>query len=157
MPPRISAIYLFSTAGASPIPVDSAELIASRGLIGDRYYEGTGSFSRWPGEGRDVTLVAVEDLNAIFAETGIDLRGGLHRRNLEVQDFRPADWLEKKFRIGDVVLRGARLCLPCRRLERLTEPGVYKAMRRRGGLRANVLAGGVLHLNQPLLAYSPPR
>ena len=88
----------------------------------------------------------------MLAETGIDLRNGLARRNIETRDFHPADWVERKFRIGDVVLRGARLCLPCMRLERLTHPGVYAAMRDRGGLRANVLVGWTIRVGDRIEA-----
>ena len=45
---------------------------------------------------------------------------------------------------GDVVLRGLRLCEPCAHLEKLTVKGVARGLFHRGGLRAQVIKGGVL-------------
>src|SRR5688572_13377690 len=95
--PTVSAIYLYPAAGALPMAVDQAIVEVGRGLVGDRYHAGVGSFSRLPGEGRDVTFVPIEGLDALFAESGIDLRHGLARRNVETRDFHPADWVERKF------------------------------------------------------------
>ncbi len=48
-------------------------------------------------------------------------------------------------RSGDVVLRGLRLCEPCGHLqEELAVKGVIKGLCHRGGLRAQVLRGGLL-------------
>jgi hypothetical protein len=44
------------------------------------------------------------------------------------------------------VLRGLRLCEPCGHLEKLTCPGIEKGLKHRGGLRAQILTGGVLEV-----------
>lgn len=49
------------------------------------------------------------------------------------------------FTNGEVVLRGIMLCDPCSHLEALTTAGIKKALEQRGGLRAKVVKGGVLH------------
>ena len=57
---------------------------------------------------------------------------------------------EREFRIGDVVLCGARLCEPCSHLARLTEPGVLPALVHRGGLRADIVRGGRIRVGDAI-------
>ena len=60
--------------------VAEGSLVPNRGIEGDRYFLGVGSFSRWPGSGRALTLIEREAIDAIVFEYGIDLRDGLSRR-----------------------------------------------------------------------------
>ena len=46
--------------------------------------------------------------------------------------------------LGNVVLRGIRLCEPCDHLESLTVKGIKDGLHHRGGLRAQVVQGGTL-------------
>ncbi len=124
------------------------------GLEGDRYALGVGSFSRWPGLGRQVSLIAAEAIDDVLAETGIDLREGRSRRNLVTRDVRLTDLIGKIFRIGDAVFRGDRECTPCAFLERLTERGAFAALKGRGGLRADVISGGLLRVGD-IVALEP--
>ena len=141
-PGRVEAIYLAPTAGAPLVAVGLATLEVGRGLVGDRYHAGVGAFSRWPGEGRAVSLVEAEAVEAILAETGIDLREGRSRRNVVTRGVRLTDLIGRTFTVGGAVLRGTRECTACGRMDRLVAPGAFAAMRGRGGLRADVVAGG---------------
>jgi MOSC domain-containing protein YiiM len=55
-----------------------------------------------------------------------------------------------EFTVGEVRLRGARLCEPCTHLERLTRKGLMRAMVHRGGLRADIVAGGTIRVRDPV-------
>jgi len=142
----VRAIYLAPAAGALPVGVAAATAVAGRGLEGDRYFLGVGSFSRWPGEGRAVTLIEEEAIEAVLREHGIDLGDGRSRRNVVTRGVVLADLVGKRFRIGGSLLRGARPAAPCRYLERRVGPGTYDAMSGRGGLRADALEGGVVRV-----------
>ena len=142
----VAAIYIAPDRGAAMAAVAEAVAAADRGLEGDRYFHGRGSFSRWPGEGRAITLIEQEAIDAILAEHGIDLRDGRGRRNVVTAGVALAELNGRKFRIGEALLRGARLCAPCRYLERLIGPGTYDAMKGRGGLRANIERGGLIRV-----------
>ena len=72
---RLVSIYLASAAGAPIRAVPEVEALAGRGLAGDRYADGAGSFSRWPGKGRDVTLITAEALAAAEAAAAKAVRG----------------------------------------------------------------------------------
>lgn len=142
----IQSIFIADAAKAPMRAVVETEVLADQGLAGDRYALGTGAFSRWPGSGRAVTLIEREAIDAILRETGIDLSSGTSRRNVVTVGIELSALNGAVFRIGTAVLRGARLCAPCKYLERLAGPGVFDAMRGRGGLRADVVEPGIIRV-----------
>jgi MOSC domain-containing protein YiiM len=119
---------------------------AGKGLEGDRYFLGRGSLSRCPGQGRQVTLIEHEALEAVRREHGIDLRGGLARRNVVTEGVDLGDRKGQKVRIGAALFRAVQPCQPCADLERKTRPGTFAALKGRGGLRAEVIEGGTLRV-----------
>lgn len=124
--------------------VDQAEAVAGKGLAGDRYGVQDGTFSK-PGEpDREVTLIEIEALEAMARESQLTLEAHEARRNLVTRDVPLNHLVGKEFAVGDVVLRGIRLCEPCGHLESLTVKGVKQGLCHRGGLRAQILRGGVL-------------
>lgn len=145
MPGRLVAIYTAPAAGAPVRRRGAVEALDGRGLDGDRYAAGEGSFSRWPGKGRDVTLIAAEGLEAAAAEFGVAVADGEHRRNLVVEGV-PLDGLRGvAFSIGSARFEGVRLCAPCKYLVRVTgQERIFEALVRRGGLRAAVVGTGVI-------------
>ena len=151
----VHAIYLAPAAGAAPVAVDEVLAVAGRGLEGDRYFLGVGSFSRWPGEGRAVSLIEQEAIEAIRHDHGIDLTGGRSRRNIVTAGVALADLVGKTFRIGDAMFRGVRPAAPCRYLERRVAPGTMDAMKGRAGLRADVIEGGVIRAGDPVAVGLP--
>jgi MOSC domain-containing protein YiiM len=153
----IRAIHLAPAAGATPVAVREALAVQGRGFAGDRYFLGVGSFSRWPGEGRAVTLVEEEAVDTIRREHGIDLADGRSRRNVVTVGVVLAELVGRRFRIGGALMRGARLAAPCRYLERRVAPGTYDAMKGRGGLRADVLEDGVVRVGDRIDVVVPSR
>ncbi len=129
----------------------SAEAIAGRGLRGDRYERGAGTFSNPNGRGYDLTLVEAEALEELAAG-GIQLAPAEARRNLVVRGVALDALIGRRFRVGEVECFGQRRCEPCAHLERLTRPGVLRGLVHRGGLRADVLSGGTIGLGDPVEA-----
>jgi MOSC domain-containing protein YiiM len=148
---RVIAIFLAPHAGSAPVGTPDVEAVKDAGLVGDRYALGTGSFSRWPGSGRAVTLIESEVLAAIQLEHALDLSAGRHRRNVVTAGIRLADLNGRRFRLGGAVLRGARLCAPCRYLDRLLGEPAYAPLKGRGGLRADVLEGGAFEVGDAII------
>jgi hypothetical protein len=69
MPATVAAIYISPSATVLPQAVTEAEARAHRGLVGDRYFEGGGTFSDWEpkGPGRELTLIE----RVVLAEIGL--------------------------------------------------------------------------------------
>jgi MOSC domain-containing protein YiiM len=141
--PTLNAIFIAPTAAGPMLPIAQALVVPEKGIEGDRYFAGVGSFSRWPGSGRNVTLIEQEVIDAVLREHGLDLSAGQSRRNLVTQGIRLADLNGQFFRIGSALLHGARECAPCQHLERLV-PGSFEALKSRGGLRAEVMEQGTI-------------
>lgn len=140
---RLLAIYVAPSGSAPACPVPRARALAGRGLEGDRYALGRGTFSGRPG-GRDVTLIETEALAEFAREYPQVLDPAASRRNLLTQGVRLNDLVGREFMVGGVALRGLRLCEPCTHLARLTVPEVLPGLVHRGGLYAEVLRDGDL-------------
>lgn len=133
-------------APAAEVPMqllDRAQARAGRGLEGDRYAAGVGTFSsgaeRRPGY--DLTLIAAEVVDELAA-AGVDIDFAATRRNILTRGVDVNALVGRTFHIGDVRCAGRRLCQPCAHLERLSGPGVLRPLIHRGGLRVDVLTDG---------------
>ena len=131
--------------------VPEVRAVPGKGLEGDRYFRGEGSFSKIPGGGREVTLVASEVLSLLEREHGIRLDPAETRRNLITSGVTLNDLVGKVFQVGGIRMRGVRLAEPCDHLERLTQPGVLKGLVHRAGLRADILDEGVLRVGDEIV------
>ncbi|MGE0035979.1 MAG: MOSC domain-containing protein [Xanthobacteraceae bacterium] len=142
-------IHVAPVASSEMAELDAAMLVAGRGIEGDRYFLGTGTYSKLPGM-REVTLFEMEVLDALarndppLQQAPIRLDASEHRRNLTVRGVPVGHLVGVRFRIGEVVLRGARLNFPCKYLERLLKRPVYQALYNRSGLNCEVETGGIV-------------
>ena len=138
-------IFVAPEAGAPMRSVEAVRAVPGRGLDGDRYFHQEGSFSRWPGPHREVTLIAEEDLEAMRRETGVALPAAESRRNLLTRGADLRALIGREFDAGAVRMRGMQRCQPCKYLARLTgRPELVRALAGRGGIRARILGEGVL-------------
>jgi MOSC domain-containing protein YiiM len=136
-----------ATTGAAPMrSVADAQVVVGRGLEGDRYYSKMGTYSNQPGSGRDVTLIEIEAIEGLKRDYEVRLEPGQSRRNIVTRGVALNHFVEREFRIGDVVLCGTRLCEPCAHMERLTVKGALRGLVHRGGLRAEIVKGGTIRV-----------
>lgn len=149
---KLISIYIAPGAGQPLHAIEQARAIPGEGLEGDRYFLGTGLYSDQPGPDREVTLIESEALAALEHEEGIILQARETRRNLLTEGVPLNHLVGKEFRVGEVILRGVRLCEPCGYLARLTKPEVTPALVHRGGLRAQVVRAGVMKVGDPISA-----
>ncbi|MEA2530251.1 MAG: hypothetical protein QOG89_1895 [Thermomicrobiales bacterium] len=140
---EVVGIFVAEAAGAPMGELDEATAVVGAGLEGDRYRGGAGFYSPVPGP-RQLTLIEEETLGALAVEHGIELAPHETRRNLITRGIRLNDLLGKRFTIGEVLCEAVRLCPPCNRLEELTGKPVLGPLVDRGGLRADILTGGVI-------------
>lgn len=145
--PRAGEVRWIGLRPARDVPmreVESAEAVAGRGLVGDRYRSGSGK--------RGITLIQAEHLPAIAALAGRDaLAPATLRRNLVVAGLPLIALKGLRFRIGEVLCEGIGPCDPCSRMEDALGPGGYNAMRGHGGLCARILEGGTLRVGDAVV------
>lgn len=154
----VEHIHIATVAGASVRAVETARAVAGVGLEGDRYASGKGHYQD-TGVSRDLTLVEAEVVEALVGEHGIELAPGETRRNLTTRGINLNGLVGRRFWIGEVLCEGTRLCEPCQYLAELTSKPLLRALVHRGGLRADVLRGGVIRRGDGIRAVetSAPR
>ena len=145
-----------AVASAAEAPMQLLELAQARaglGLDGDRYAAGAGTFSSRTGRrlGYDLTLIAAEALDELAA-AGQTLEFAGTRRNVLTRGIDVNALVGRRFRIGDVLCEGRRLCEPCVHLDRLSGPGILRPLIHRGGLRVDVLSDGEIRLGALVLS-----
>ena len=141
----VAGVLLAPDAEAGLARVESAQAITGRGLEGDRYATGRGTFSvKW--RGYELTLVEAEVLDEI------DLSWEDARRNIVTRGIALNALVGRRFRIGEVECVGRRLAEPCSHLERLARPGLLRPLVHRGGLRADILTGGLVRVGDDVSA-----
>ena len=121
------------------VHVDSARAVAGRGLEGDRYFDGRGTFS---GTGRGYHLTLVEEQ----ALRDVDLSWEEARRNVVTRGIALNSLVGRRFTVGTAECVGRRLAEPCAHLEKLTRSGILGPLVHRAGLRADILRDGEISL-----------
>jgi hypothetical protein len=130
----------------------SVRAFAGRGLEGDRYERGEGSYSKLARvAARHVSLIAreaIEAANEELVQRGlIPFEMNETRRNIVVEGVDVYGLLGKEFRIGAVRLRGSEPTRPCHIPSAVTgKPGFAEPYRDRGGVRAEVLLDGIISI-----------
>lgn len=124
--------------------VPEAHAVPGRGIEGDRYFLGQGTFSKTEGTGRQITLIEIEAIEEVEISYGYKLDPVDSRRNIVTRDVPLNHLVGKEFTVGEITLRGVRLNGPCNHLAQLTDPKVKEALVHRGGLRADILTEGVI-------------
>ena len=138
---RVEAIYLTEEAAQPLRPVDEVKAVVGLGLEGDRYFHKRGTFSHKPMPGRDVTLIEAEAIEAAQRDYGLDVGPADARRNVVTRGVPLNHLVGRRFKVGDATLVGIRLCEPCKHISKLVSPDFMKALKHRGGLRAEILEG----------------
>jgi len=150
---HVVSLHIAPEASAKMEAVAEVRAVPGRGLEGDRYFKGSGFYSPRPSHGgREVTLVEVESVEALDTgvlsaagdRLGITLTAADTRRNIATSEVPLNHLVDREFWVGPVLMRGTRLCEPCKHLDDLTQPGVMGGLVHRGGLRARILTEGMI-------------
>ncbi len=147
----VVSIHVAPVASAPMTAVQEARAVPGKGLDGDRYFKQVGSYSNKPGPAREVTLIETEALEALERDYGVELDPGTTRRNIVTRGVPLNHLVGREFRVGEVKLRGIRLCEPCSHLEQLTRQGVLRGLIHRGGLRAQILTDGLIRVGDTII------
>ncbi len=137
----VEGIFVTGQGSAAMERVEEVTTIEGCGIEGDRYCEGTGFWTNY-GDVCQVTLIEAEDLDFIEDELGIRVKEGQHRRNIITRGIRLLDLRKKRFRVGEALLEFDRSRPPCKHVQDLSEPGMTRALKNRGGICARVVEAG---------------
>jgi MOSC domain-containing protein YiiM len=150
----VAGIYIAPEGSAPMRSLEEVRALAGLGLEGDRYAMKAGTYSTKPASGRQVTLIESEAVAAAEQEYDVSIEPGATRRNIVTASVALNHLVGKEFRVGEVTLKGIRLCEPCAHMARLTEKGALKALIHRGGLRAEIVTEGTIRVGDPITSPS---
>ncbi len=121
--------------------------VPGRGLKGDRYFSGTGTFSHQPQRPDfELTFIEQEQIEAFAAASALPFTALHARRNIVTAGVKLNDLAGREFFVGHLRVRGIRLCEPCNYLTKISFPETLKGLVHKGGLRAQILSEGVVHV-----------
>jgi MOSC domain-containing protein YiiM len=146
---KVESIHIASAAQEPVKALDHAVLIPGVGLEGDRYALKQGTFYK-PEPAFELTLIEAEAIEALRRDYQVELASGDARRNIVTRNVPLNHLVGKEFTIGNVRIRGIRLCEPCAHLQKVTGKQLIKGMRHRGGLRAQILMQGTIRVGDEI-------
>lgn len=135
--PTVSAIHVAKATRLPMRPVDTVEIEAGKGIVGDRYH-GT--------KHRHVTVQSQDALDEASKIHGAPVEPHLTRRNITISDGLVPRDPGVRISIGEVLLEVVRVAAPCKLLDDTIGPGAQEALRRRAGSVCRVLEGGTVRL-----------
>jgi MOSC domain-containing protein YiiM len=148
----ITALYITPAKSQPMLDVALVQAVAGRGLVGDRYYLGTGYYSGKPGWGANVSLLAAEAIDAINKGHGQSFTGAMLRRNIVTRGLDVEKLIGREFRLGTALLRGLKRYPPCRHLAELCgAPELIKYLAYCGGIGAEVIESGVIAVGDEVI------
>ncbi len=119
--------------------INSAKLIAGKGIEGDRFCLENND------ETSQLSLIESENIDYYNKKFNTNFSYIQFRRNLITKDIELNDLVGKKLLIGDVNLAVHDLCRPCKNLQaKLGKDNIIKEFLRRGGLRCEILNSGTI-------------
>ena len=142
----VVAIWIARAAGAPAEACETARALAGRGLEGDRYVAGNGTFPSGP-PGSSLTLIEAEVCESFAPPLAADE----HRRNVVTRGIDLNGLVGRDFSVGAVACRGTRLCEPCSVAQRYAGRPVLRALVHRGGLRADILTDGAMNVGDAVV------
>lgn len=148
---EVVSLHITRERGTPTRSVECVRAVPGRGLEGDRYFCGQGTYSDRPGPSRDLTLIELETIEALARDNDLSIAPGDTRRNVVTRRVPLNHLVGREFRVGDVRLRGVRLCEPCAHLETLTRRGILSGLVHRGGLRAQILTEGEIRVGDAIV------
>jgi MOSC domain-containing protein YiiM len=91
-----------------------------------------------------------EESIAQAQDNGADIDATTVRRNVITRGIVLEPLIGHTFMIGSATFRATRLAEPCAHLERITRPGVLRAMVHLGGIRAEIVSDGELRVGDAI-------
>jgi MOSC domain-containing protein YiiM len=148
---HVAEILIAPSPAASMVSVSNARAVPGRGLEGDRYFAGVGTFSPQPQKPDfELTLIEQENVAAFAHKSGLRFSPAHARRNVVTRGVRLNDMVGREFLIGAVRVRGLRLCEPCSHLAKFTFPAALSGLVHQGGLRAQILSEGEIRVGDEI-------
>jgi MOSC domain-containing protein YiiM len=123
----------------APVELDQIECVAGKGITGDRYFGHTVGYKG------QITFFEEETYQDLCLQFGVWDRGPeVFRRNAITRGICLNELIRVEFELQGVRFFGTEECRPCYWMNTAFAAGAEKAMKGRGGLRAEIRSDGFL-------------
>ena len=142
---KVFELGVTSTNNKKINKVESIEVIADKGIVGDRH------FKDFNDPYCQLSLIESENIDYYNLKYGLKISYVDFRRNVVTKGIQLNDLVGKKFLIGKVKVEGIDLCRPCRDLtEILDQDNIIKEFLRKGGLRCQILSTSKINVGDEI-------
>ena len=142
---RVIEIGITSINNQSIKNVETVELVAGKGIKGDRYFKDFNNVRS------QITLIESENIDYYNNKFNTDYTYLNFRRNVVTKGIELNNLVGKKLSIGNIEIEGHDLCRPCKHLEEtLKGKDILKEFLRKGGLRCEILTSGTIKLEDEI-------
>ena len=125
--------------------MESIEVVASKGIIGDRY------FQDFNGDTEQITIIESENIDYYNSTFNTKYKYLEFRRNIVTKDIKLNDLVGKIIQVGKIKLKVNDLCRPCKELQvKLGQNNIIKEFLIRGGLRCEILTSGTIKVGDEI-------
>ena len=143
---KVLTICISKVSGDDMIEVETVNLIASKGIIEDRYFKENNE------KDNQITLIEKENNDFYNQISNTDIPYINFRRNIITSGIKLNDLINKEILIGDTKIKAHRLCDPCKYLQdKLTQKSLVKNFINRGGLRCEVITSGKISVDDHII------
>ena len=128
--------------------VNNIEVVADKGIVNDRYFNDNND------KDIQITLIESENIDRFNEKSKTNIPYIDFRRNIITKGIKLNELIGKEILVGEVRLKGHRLCDPCKYLQdKLQKENLFKNLaylHSRGGLRCEILKSGNIALNDSI-------
>lgn len=143
----VEFIYMAKNLGDELFAVQEVEVVADKGIVGDRNYGLPADAS--------ISLIEAEQIDHFNAAHATDFEYGQMRRSIVTRGVDLNGLVGKTFTVGGLRIEGVELCEPCSHLASMTTSKVLPGMVHRGGLRGRILDSGRLQVGASVAVELP--
>ena len=142
---KIEAINITNISEDNTFYVNQAILEKGKGIVNDRYY---GNFKE---KKNQVTIISLEEINNFNNQIKQNIDAKNFRRNIIVSGINLNEFINKKIKINEVILKIHEICQPCKYLQnRLKIPSLVKMLVNKSGVRAEIINSGSLSVGDAI-------
>ena len=134
---EVLKICISKNSGEEIQDLDTIEVLANKGIINDRYFNENND------QDIQITFIESENIDYVNEISSTSVPYIDFRRNIITKGIKLNKLVDKEFLIGNVKIKGHRLCNPCKYLQnKLNIENLVKKLVNIGGLRCEILTDG---------------
>ena len=142
---EVLKICISKNSGEEIQDLDTIEVLANKGIINDRYFNENND------KDIQITFIESENIDYVNEVSSTNVPYIDFRRNIITKGIKLNKLVDKEFLIGNVKIKGHRLCNPCKYLQdKLNIENLVKKLVNIGGLRCEILTDGIISVKDKI-------